>query len=403
MVDGATGIDPIRHARNRQAMIDFDLDVLICRLPENVLLLTGYWPLSSAAFVVAPRDGVSYLIAPDTEVAFMPADTALDVRVYTSALIDSPHPLRALGLHLRDILRSAGLERARIGYEASFEAVAPGHCAGEVLVPTTATRESIASDAPKAALLDAGPALNHARARKTPRELVALRHANTIAAFGIEAFRAAFLPGRRESHVAAEVESAIMSKGIGHDGALHVRSWAQLMSGPGSAAAYSLHPATSHRVIERGDLGVLELGVVVDGYWSDLTRTLVAGGSPSVRQAEMYGALQAAHESVMRAARPGMTGGEVDGLARAEIEQRGFGKLFLHQTGHGLGFRYHEPQPLLHPANRDLLEEGMVSSIEPGLYLEGFGGMRLEENVVFTANGVELLSHAPVTLAGESE
>jgi Xaa-Pro dipeptidase len=191
-----------------------------------------------------------------------------------------------------------------------------------------------------------------------------------------------------------------MSRGIGYKGARHVRSWAQLMTGPESARAYTPHPATSARVIERGDLGLLELATVVDGYWSDLTRTLVAGVVPSARQEELYAAVLAAHDATMRAARPGMTGAEVDALARGEIERRGLGAYFLHHTGHGLGFRYHEPHPFLHPMNEEHVEEGMVSSIEPGLYLAGFGGLRLEENVVFTASGVELLSVFPTALTG---
>jgi Xaa-Pro aminopeptidase len=200
--------------------------------------------------------------------------------------------------------------------------------------------------------------------------------------------------------VAAQIEAAIMSRGIGYKGARHVRSWAQLMTGPESARAYTPHPATSARVIERGDLGLLELATVVDGYWSDLTRTLVAGASPSARQEELYAAVLAAHDAALRTARPGMTGAEVDALARGEIERRGLGASFLHHTGHGLGFRYHEPHPFLHPLNAEHVEEGMVSSIEPGVYVAGFGGVRLEENVVFTASGVELLSVFPTGLSG---
>jgi methionine aminopeptidase len=228
--------------------------------------------------------------------------------------------------------------------------------------------------------------------RKTAREIEMLRRANEIAAFGLEAFRALYEPGRTEAEVAAQVEAAIMTRGIGHRGAAHVRAWAQLMTGPEAAHAYSLHPATSARVIARGDLGVLELGTHVDGYWSDLTRTLVAGDPPDTRQQELYAAILAGHEAVMAHARPGMTGAEVDALARQEIERRGFGEHFFHPTGHGLGFRYHEPHPLLRPGSTSLIEEGMVSSVEPGIYIEGYGGMRMEENVVFTADGVERLS-----------
>jgi Xaa-Pro dipeptidase len=118
----------------------------------------------------------------------------------------------------------------------------------------------------------------------------------------------------------------------------------------------------------------------------------VAGGEPDSRQIELYDAVVAAVDAVLEKASAGLVGGAVDALARKEINRRGLGEFFVHQTGHGLGFRYHEPLPTLHPDNQDLVRAGMVSSVEPGLYVTGLGGMRLEENVVFTETGVELLS-----------
>jgi Xaa-Pro aminopeptidase len=106
----------------------------------------------------------------------------------------------------------------------------------------------------------------------------------------------------------------------------------------------------------------------------------------------MYDSILTAHGAVMSNARSGMTGAEIDALARAEIESWDWGHLFVHHTGHGLRFRCHEQQPFLGPGNGDIVEVGMVSSVEPGLYVEGWGGMRLEENVFFTEDGAELSS-----------
>jgi Xaa-Pro dipeptidase len=340
------------------------------------------------------------LIAVDTEVVDVPAGAIDELRTFGWGVVGATDPYGAVQTHLREVIRLAGVEHGRIGYEGSFEAVAPGHMAGETMVPAGVSYQTIVGAAPDAKLVDATTALHAARARKTHMEIAHLRLANEVAALGLDAFCATYEPGRTEAEVAAQIEAAIMSRGIGYKGARHARSWAQLMTGPDSARAYTPHPATSARVIERGDLGLLELATVVDGYWSDLTRTLVAGVVPSARQEELYAAVLAAHDATMRAARPGMTGAEVDALARGEIERRGLGAYFLHHTGHGLGFRYHEPHPFLHPMNEEHVEEGMVSSIEPGLYLAGFGGLRLEENVVFTASGVELLSVFPTALTG---
>jgi Xaa-Pro dipeptidase len=391
-------MDALRDTRNRQAMAHFNLDAVICRLPENVLLLTDYWPISSFAFAVAPREGATSLIVMDTEEELVPPGT-VDRVLAVSTRLGAPGQHQTIQGYLQEVLREAGLERGRLGYEGSFEAVAPGHGAGEVLVPAAISLETIRGAAPEATLADAAGALDFARAVKTPQEIERLRLASEVAAFGLAAFQELYEPGRTEAEIAAGVEAAIMSRGIGYRGIGTARGWAQLMSGPGGARAYSMHPRTSARVVREGDLGVLELGTVVDGYWSDLTRTLVAGGRPEPRQTEMWDAILAAHRNVMTNARAGMTGSQIDRLTRSVIEERGLGQYYVHQTGHGLGFRYHEPIPLLHPDNEKVVQAGMVSSVEPGLYLEGYGGMRLEENVVFTEQGVELLSRFDTSLS----
>jgi Xaa-Pro dipeptidase len=390
-------LDPIRDARNREIMAAHGIDVLVCRLPENVLLLTGYWPTSSFAFAVVPREGQVVLIAVDTERLEVPEGAADEVRFYRTGVLGTLDPLESVRRHLGEIFRTMDVERGRIGIEQDFEVVAAGHTGGEVFLPGAATHATIGAAAPDATLVDAIPLLDEARTCKTPYEIDKLRRANAVAAFGLQAFRDLYEAGRTEAEVAAQVEASIRGRGIGFEGARHVRAWAQLMTGPGSSLAYSLHPLTSARVVQEGDLGVLELGTIVDGYWSDLTRTLVAGPS-SDRQNEMYGAITSAVDAVIDGARPGMTAAQVDALARSEIEHRGYGDLFFHATGHGLGFRYHEPHPLLRPGNEETIQSGMVSSVEPGLYVEGFGGMRLEQNVVFTESGVEVLSLFPTEL-----
>jgi Xaa-Pro dipeptidase len=385
-------IDRERGARNREALQRFQLDALICRLPENVLLLTSYWPLSSSVFVLYPRESSPVLIVPHTEQPQLPADIGGDVRSFVAGVIGAPDPYLTIEGLLRDAAREAGVTEGRIGVETGVETVAAGHTGGEMLIPGAATRSAIEGALPDATIVDGSDALDHARAIKTSREIEKLRRANEVAAFGLEAFRSHYVPGRTEADVASAVEAEIVRRGIGYEGVQHARAWAQLMTGPSSAWAYSMHPATSDRVIERGDLGVLELGTSVGGYWSDLTRTLVAGGGPDARQIELYDAVIAAVDAVLEKASAGLMGGTVDALARKEIHRRGLGEFFIHHTGHGLGFRYHEPIPRLFPDDQGLVKAGMVSSVEPGLYVTGFSGMRLEENVVFTETGVELLS-----------
>lgn len=163
------GLDPLRDVRIREAMRAHDLDALICRLPENVLLLTGYWPLSGFAFVFYPREGPVSLVAVTTEMASVPDGVVDDVRSFDWGVLGADDPYVSVRRHLTEVIRAARLQRARIGYEGSFEAVAPGHMAGETMAPAGVTHAMIACAAPDARLVDATPALYRARARPRPR------------------------------------------------------------------------------------------------------------------------------------------------------------------------------------------------------------------------------------------
>jgi Xaa-Pro aminopeptidase len=393
-------IDTARDNRNREMMEAHGLDAVVCRLPENVLLLAQYWPISSAAWILYPRESESTLIVMESKLDVPPDDAAGAVLTYRHGVLGTPDPYASVERLLSEAIRGAGLERARIGIELGYESVATGHTGGEVFVPAAASHGVVQRAAPEATLVDCVAVLDEARRRKSPREIDALKRCNAIAAFGLDYFHEACEPGRTEAEVASQVEAIIQARGIGYEGTAHVRAWAQLMSGARSAEAYSVHPATSARRIEAGDLCVLELATVADGFWSDLTRTVVAGGSPTDRQLEMYGAVENAVATTIMASRAGMKGETVDRIAREQVDERGFGDLFFHPTGHGLGFRYHETAPTLRPGSKDRVEDGAVTSIEPGLYIPDFGGMRLEQNVVFHEHGVEVLSLASTSLTG---
>jgi Xaa-Pro aminopeptidase len=145
--------------------------------------------------------------------------------------------------------------------------------------------------------------------------------------------------------------------------------------------------------MENGDLAMLELAVVADGFWSDRTRTCVAG-TPSTAQSAAYSAIVRAQYAARQALRPGVTAESVDAAARAVIADAGYADGFFHSTGHGLGFRYHEQIPIIEPGVKTILEPGMVVTLEPGIYLPGLGGMRLEDDFLLTESGADLLGAA---------
>jgi D-alanyl-D-alanine dipeptidase len=194
--------------------------------------------------------------------------------------------------------------------------------------------------------------------------------------------------GRAQSAVAADF--ARMTVEEGHD-----RSWFTIIaSGPDSA---SPHHETGSRQIEEGDMVVCDFGGIIDGYCSDVTRTFVVG-APTPKQQEVHDIVVSANAAGRAAIAPGVSCHEIDAAARRVIEDGGYGRYFIHRTGHGIGLEAHE-EPYLVSGNREPLEPGHTFSIEPGIYFPGRFGMRLEDIVVAAPDGPDRLNAAPRDLA----
>nr|WP_275586425.1 M24 family metallopeptidase [Geodermatophilus normandii] len=192
--------------------------------------------------------------------------------------------------------------------------------------------------------------------------------------------------GRTEAEVGADIAAAILAEGhVGVDFTI-------VGSGPNGA---SPHHELSDRVVEAGDLVVVDIGgETATGYRSDCTRTYAVGGEPDAEVAEWYAVLQEAQDAAVAAVRPGVTAEEVDAVARDRITAAGWGEHFIHRTGHGIGLDTHEAPYIV--AGNDLpLESGMAFSVEPGIYLAGRCGARIEDIVVCTDDGVRTLNEGP--------
>jgi Xaa-Pro dipeptidase len=391
-------MDRERLRRARAAMTARGLDALICRLPENVLLLSGHWSLTGMAFLLFPREGTPLCVVPhcDEREAQKELWNAECVS-YLSGILAAGNPYADTARLLKPAVR--GKRFKRVGFEGDFEAIAPPWNAAEPVAPAAATRGVLEDVFGTGTLVDATDLFYELRARKTPAEQEKLRRVNEIAAMGLRAFQEAVDVGASGIGLASLVEHVIQLKGTGYKGALRVRAFAQV-SGGAAETSRGFRPMeiTTTRKLRKRDLALLELAVVADGFWADRTRVCAAGAA-TPKQQEVFDVVCRAQEAAIRSVRPRVAAGDVDAAARSIIRAAGYDKEFFHVAGHGTGFRYHEPTPLICPDSPVKLAEGMVHTVEPGIYFAGFGGIRVEDNVLVTRTGAEVLGPAPKRLA----
>ena len=295
--------------------------------------------------------------------------------------------------------RAGGRRWRRVGVEGGMEATAPAWSAAENLVPAAPTWRLLEGVFGARRLVDASSFLQEQRAAKTPYEIGRVARSARLSCLGLEEFQRRVQPGVSGVELAAAVEAAVMGRGTGVEGARRVRAFAQVATGARETwRGWRPAEISTTRRLEEGDLALLELAVVADGYWCDRTRARVAG-QPSALQREVRDVVARAQEAVLAAVRPGARGADLDEAARRVIREAGHERAFVHITGHGVGFRYHEDRPFLAPWSGDVLAEGMIHTVEPGIYLPGMGGIRLEDDVAVRAEGAEVLGPAPSALA----
>ncbi|MDW8338168.1 MAG: Xaa-Pro peptidase family protein [Thermoleophilia bacterium] len=368
--------------RVRALMDERGLDALVVRAPDNVLYLTNFWGMKGYDACVFPREGEPTLICLEAsaEDAERTAWTR-EVRYLRGYDPDDPRPPLARTLELA---QEAARGYERVGLELSLGTQASDRMVGE---PTTFTAAWFAAF-PGAE--DATPLLAEARALKTEQELERMRLANDIAAAAMEHCRLVIEPGMSEAQIAAEWEGFVHGEGTGWEGKVDLAlGFSLVWSGPG----IKTFTATTARPVVEGEPTLFEIWVCADGYWCDHTKNLVPGDL-TPRYAELERGLLGVYEDALGLVRPGASLAELDRRIREGIAALGFPGQPSHPVCHGVGARAHEP-PYAHQAAGGEVRQGMVLAIEPGCYLEGGGGLRVEDNFLVTADGVEKLSSFP--------
>jgi Xaa-Pro aminopeptidase len=222
---------------------------------------------------------------------------------------------------------------------------------------------------------------------KSPEELALIRTAVKMAEDALEKLVPWIKVGMSEADIALELELLIR-----RSGAEGLAFGMNVSAGPNTALNH-YSPFHQPATIKAGDLLLFDFGASVHGYRSDITRTFVVGDAPA-KAREIYKAVLEANCLAIEAVRSGMTGVAVDAVAREVIRNAGFGDNFGHGLGHGLGMETHE-SPGLSPVSKDTLVAGMVTTIEPGIYIDGFGGVRIEDDVIVTTSGCEVITSSP--------
>ncbi len=380
--------------RFRSLMSEEELDAVVVRAPDNILYLTNYWCMKGYDLAVFPVRGDPILVVLEPQLQDAGATSWTDdLRAFDGYDPADPRPpwFRSL-----DVARRVLAERdltGRIGLELTQGTQAADRMVAE---PTVFSQDWFgAFDGACRELVDCSGLLARARAIKTPQEIQRMRLAAELAAAAMEHVRERIRPGMKTSEVGALYEGHVHSHGVGYKGQVELaRAFTLVWSGPNIRT----FTATSDARVCEHEPTLLEIWVCADGYWCDLTKN-VCPGKLTAAYDELADGLLGVYGEAIDHLRPGASQPELDRLVRDGIAELGYPGQPSHPIAHGVGARAHEP-PHPHQSGAGELSEGMVLALEPGVYWEGGGGLRVEDNFLVTASGSERLGTYPDDFRG---
>ena len=345
-----------------------ELDALVLNPGASLYYLSGFhFHLMERPIVLfIPRSGTPALVLPALEMLKV---QDMPIQVEPIPYGDNPATWQN---SFRKALDFLGLKKCRIGIEPTCLRALEMNYLQNAL--------------PEAAFPDASPQLSEWRICKDTEEISSIRRAVEIAETALTVTLPFIHVGVTEKEISTELSLQLIRAGS----ELNMAFQPIVSGGPNSA---NPHAEPSERILVHGDLLVIDWGAVYNGYVSDLTRTFGVGDvDPEFKQIAAFTA--EANSAGRAACRPGIPAGEIDLVTRKVIQARGYGEFFTHRTGHGIGLEGHEP-PYIFSENSLVLKPGMVFTIEPGIYLPGRNGVRIEDNIVITPDGADTLSSLP--------
>ena len=365
---------------------------MVCSLPSNVFLLTGYWPVVGTSIAICVPGGPTWLLVPEDEQELAATSFADAVQTFVPETLTCIRSISdALKPRLAEALGKLNVRAGRVGVDSGASSQAASYLAlylfGDSLPHLL--RELM----PAVDLISINEWIDNLGSVKTEAELERIRQACAIAKNAYELGVSQLRAGMKEPE-AAQLFRAPLSTAEVAGRPIHRRDgFAFCMSGPNSAKAYAAYARTRWRTLESTDLVMIHCNSYVDGYWADITRTFTLQ-PPNRRQEDMYSAVLAARQAALSVIRPGARAAAVDAAARQAIQDFGLGPYLKHGTGHGVGFSPMSAYslPRIHAASSDVLQPGMIFNVEPAVYIEGYGGVRHCDMVAVTGTGNELLT-----------
>ena len=341
------------------------IDALVVSTPANLRYLTGFD--GSSGLLIRTQTTSRLLVDGRYEGAVRTAQASGRVAEAEVAVVQG-------GFHAALATALAGLEAQRVGFEAGYV--------------TVSGLEQWRRSAPDVEWVSTEGIVERLRLVKDRTEVALLRRGGKLISAVAGELRQLVRPGRTEREIAQGIDIAIGRAGFSAPAFPTI-----VASGPNSAHP---HARPTSRRLTAGDLVVLDFGGVLDGYCVDLTR-MAAVGAPSAQARALFDAVHEAQRQAVSVIRPGLAASDVDAAARAVLEARGLGSAFVHATGHGLGLDVHEAPRIGRIGDQasEVLEAGMVFTVEPGAYVEGVAGVRLEDDMLVVEGGVESLTDAP--------
>jgi len=352
----------------RSALKKSNLDAIALNPGPTLRYLTGlqFHLMERPVVFIAGAEGDSVFILPDLEMAKM---ESLPYKAQSFPYGEDPSKW---GAAFENAIQTLKLNGKRIGVEPRQIRLLE--------------YQFVEAAAPEAQFPDASEALAGLRIKKDAAEVALMKRAVQIAQEALNASIPLIKVGMTEKDLAAEIVVQLLRHGS--DSELPFQPI--VSSGPNSA---NPHASPEERKLQSGDMLVIDWGAAYNGYISDLTRTFAIGQVDDELH-KIHRIVQESNAAGRAAAKPGVSCAEVDKAARAVIEKAGYGQYFTHRTGHGIGMEAHEA-PYIRGDNMQILEPGMAFTVEPGIYLMGRNGVRIEDNVVITIKGADVLSDLP--------